>query len=163
MKPAHLYLSILLSLGLTACSDDDEKNSGSLQPPVTQPDQPAPEPNIPDEEVPIPEVLLDENFDKWTALSGDWIQPKNNAGQVYLENGDLYIDGRAHSTQMTTLLLPEKFQQLRNYRIDMEFSFEEALNEARWGSIIYRGADQFADPSFTPLLPVCHAGCYHQC
>ena len=150
MKPAHLYLSILLSLGLAACSDDDDKNSGSLQPPVTQPDQPAPEPNIPDEEVPIPEVLLDENFDKWTALSGDWIQPKNNAGQVYLENGDLYIDGRAHSTQMTTLHLPEKFQQLRNYRIDMEFSFEEALNEARWGSIIYRGADQFADPSFTP-------------
>lgn len=150
MKPAYLYLAILLSLGLTACSDDDEQTSGSPQPPIINPDQPVPEPSFPVEEVPVPKVFLDENFDQLIALPSNWMTPKNNTGSVYIKNGDLFVDGRAHNTQMTTVLLPEEFQKLRNYRIDMEFTFIESNNTGRWASIIYRGADQYADPSFAP-------------
>ncbi|MGE8538593.1 MAG: glycerophosphodiester phosphodiesterase family protein [Acinetobacter sp.] len=156
MKRAYLTTAILLSLSLTACSDDNDtvqQNPDISQPPISQPEPTPPtevEPEVPVEEVPIPEIYLDENFDQLTTLPGNWIVPKNNTGTVYIKNGDLHIDGRAHNTQMTRILLPETFQKLRNYRIDMEFSFEESNNTGRWGSIIYRGADQYADPSFTP-------------
>lgn len=137
MKRAYLTTAILLCLSLTACSDDNDtvqQNPDISQPPISQPEPTPPtevEPEVPVEEVPIPEIYLDENFDQMTTLPGNWIVPKNNTGTVYIKNGDLHIDGRTHNTQMTRILLPETFQKLRNYRIDMEFSFEESNNTGR--------------------------------
>lgn len=153
MKRAYLYSTILLCLNLAACSDDDDNNANVQQPPITAPELnpvPNPEPNLPAEPVPVPEIYLDENFDQMTALPATWMLPKNNAGSVYVENGDLYLDGRAHDTQMTSVMLPKEYQKLRNYRIDMEFSYIESNNDGRWASIIYRAADEFSDLAFSP-------------
>lgn len=149
MKRAYLYASILLCLNLAACSDDDDHHVTDTAPPVTAP-EPNPEPSVPAEPVPVPEIYLDENFDQMTALPSTWMLPKNNAGSVYIENGDLYLDGRANDTQMTSVLLPKDYQQLRNYRVDMEFSYLDSNNDGRWASIMYRAADEFADPAFSP-------------
>lgn len=147
MKRAYLYSTILLCLNLAACSDDDDQNNNVTGPNITSP---APQPTIPEQVVPLPEIYLDENFDQLNALPANWMLPKNNAGQVYIENGDLYLDGRANDTQMTSVLLPAEYQQLRNYRIDLEFSYVEANNDGRWASIMYRAADEYADPAFSP-------------
>ena len=148
MKRAYLYSTILLCLNLAACSDDDD-NHVNTAPPISVPDS-KPEPSLPSQPVPVPEVHLDENFDQMSALPATWMLPKNNAGSVYVENGDLYLDGRAHDTQMTSVMLPKEYQHLRNYRIDMEFSYLESNNAGRWASMIYRAADEFADPAFSP-------------
>ena len=139
MQRAYLYSTILLCLNLAACSDDDDQNNNVTGPNITSP---APQPTIPEQVVPVPEVYLDENFDQLNALPSNWMLPKNNAGQVYIENGDLYLDGRANDTQMTSVLLPAEYQQLRNYRIDLEFSYLESNNDGRWTSIMYRAADE---------------------
>ena len=127
MKFAKLSFTILLVLGLVACNDDHDssRNNGSNDMPVVTP--PAPTPTDPSEEVPQPKIYIDENFDQLSALPAGWIAPKANAGKVYIENSSLFIDGRANDTQMTSVILPEEFQKLRDYRIDIEFSYPEKI------------------------------------
>ncbi len=150
MKFAKLSFTILLVLGLVACNDDHDSsgNNGSNDTPVVTP--PAPTPTDPSEEVPQPKIYIDETFDQLSALPAGWIAPKANAGKVYIENGSLFIDGRANDTQMTSVILPEELQKLRDYRIDIEFSYPEKNNATRWGSIMYRAADALSEPAFTP-------------
>ena len=150
MKITHLTTAILLALTLSACSSDDENTS--TQPPVNpeEPTVPDPEPETPEQPVPVPEVYLDENFDQMTEIPATWSMPRSNAGTVYLSEGSLFLDGRANDTQMTSVMLPQEYQKLRNYRIDMEFAYVERNNGGRWGSIIYRAADHYAEPAFSP-------------
>ncbi|WOE32692.1 MULTISPECIES: glycerophosphodiester phosphodiesterase family protein [unclassified Acinetobacter] len=145
-KLSSLTLAILLTFNLTACFDNDDSNSTSnnTEPPTT------PKPETPDQEVPVPKIYLDEHFDQITALPPTWTTLRSNPGTVEIKEGSLWLDGRANDTQMTTLMLSPEFQQLRNYRIDIEFSYLERNNGGRWGSIIYRAADNYAEPAFTP-------------
>src|SRR5690606_40584707 len=115
-----------------------------------EPTVPDPEPETPEQPVPVPEVYLDENFDQMTEIPATWSMPRSNAGTVYLSEGSLFLDGRANDTQMTSVMLPQEYQKLRNYRIDMEFAYVERNNGGRWGSIIYRAADHYAEPAFSP-------------
>ena len=147
-KLTSLSLAILLAFNLTACNDNDD-NDGSSTLPET-PTTPAPEPETPEEEVPVPKIYLDENFDQLSALPASWTALRSNAGTVEVKDGSLFIDGRANDTQMTTLMLSPEYQKLRNYRIDVEFTYLERNNGGRWGSIIYRAADSYAEPAFTP-------------
>ncbi|MER8211186.1 glycerophosphodiester phosphodiesterase family protein [Acinetobacter baumannii] len=147
-KLTSLSLAILLAFNLTACNDNDDKDESSALPET--PTTPAPEPETPEEEVPVPKVYLDENFDQLTALPAAWTTLRSNAGTVEVKDGSLFIDGRANNTQMTTLMLSPEYQKLRNYRIDIEFTYLERNNGGRWGSIIYRAADSYAEPAFTP-------------
>lgn len=152
MKFTALTAAILLSLSLTACSDDDDQKN-----PAPNPDQtenpipsPEPEPETPEIEVPVPQVLFEENFNTLNEAPAGWTQLRTNPGTIEFKEGALFINGTANDTQMTTIMLPSELQKYRNYRIDMEFAFLEKNNGGRWGSVIYRSADQYADPAFTP-------------
>lgn len=149
MKFTTLTSAILLTLSLTACSDDDQKNAVS-NPDQTENPNPSPEPETPEIEVPVPKILFEENFNALTTIPNNWTQLRSNPGNIEVKDGALLINGTAHDTQMTTIMLPNELQQHRNYRIDMDFAFLENNNGGRWGSIIYRAADQYADPAFTP-------------
>ena len=148
MKYTQLCSSVLLALALSACggSDDDSSDSGSV---IENPKPEQPKPEQPEQ----PEtgaILLEEGFEKANALPAGWMTPSDNAGTASVKDGHLYIDGRAHSSNTTTVMLPEALQQQKNYRIDVEFTFENPINTGRWGSIIYRAAEATASPAYYP-------------
>lgn len=82
-------------------------------------------------------VLYQQDFTRQKSIPQGWRIPGNNAGNVYVENGVLNIDGRANAMQTTSILLPQNLEKQQNYRIDLEFSLDQALNNSRWGSVIY--------------------------
>ncbi|MEG0974145.1 MAG: IPTL-CTERM sorting domain-containing protein [Comamonas sp.] len=99
-------------------------------------------------------VLLTETFD--TVAKGElpagWRQAAWNVGTAYVEDGSLIIDGRKHGTNMTAVLLPESLETLSNYRIDVRFSFDEAINATRWGSVMYRTSAASNVPAHEPYF-----------
>ncbi|MDP2228921.1 MAG: glycerophosphodiester phosphodiesterase family protein [Moraxellaceae bacterium] len=120
----RLALVLTMTSLLAACDDDADKTSAIPRPP--------PEPQA--------QVLLEQNFEGLTALPAGWVLPSTNQGSVHVRDGSLFIDGRAHSTQMTTVMLPAALHGLSNYRIDVVFTFLESNNATRWGSVMYRAA-----------------------
>lgn len=135
--PLVLALTLAAVLG-TACGGGDD-DPPQPPPPAPQPQpQPQPQPEPPPE--PQPQVLLEESFDGLSALPAGWTLPSTNRGTVSVQDGSLFIDGRAHSTAMTAVMLPAALQSLSNYRVDMVFTFLESNNATRWGSIMYRAA-----------------------
>lgn len=82
-------------------------------------------------------VLYQQNFTQQKTIPQGWRIPGNNAGNVYVEKGILNIDGRANAMQTTSILLPQNLEKQQNYRIDLEFSLDQPLNNSRWGSVIY--------------------------
>jgi len=81
--------------------------------------------------------LYQQNFAQQKTIPQGWRIPGNNAGNVYVENGILYIDGRANPLHTTSILLPQSLEKYQNYRIDVELSLEQPVNNSRWGSVIY--------------------------
>ena len=78
----------------------------------------------------------DAAADPWPpscALPAGWTVPSNNRGTVSVADGALVIDGRAHSSLMTAVMLPAQFEQMSNYRIDVAFTFAQPNNASRWG------------------------------
>ncbi|MEG0343668.1 MAG: glycerophosphodiester phosphodiesterase, partial [Acinetobacter sp.] len=67
-------------------------------------------------------VLYQQDFTRQKSIPQGWRIPGNNAGNVYVENGVLNIDGRANAMQTTSILLPQNLEKQQNYRIDLEFS-----------------------------------------
>ncbi|MEF9994290.1 MAG: glycerophosphodiester phosphodiesterase family protein [Acinetobacter sp.] len=82
-------------------------------------------------------VLYQQDFTRQKSIPQGWRIPGNNAGNVYVENGVLNIDGRANTMQTTSILLPQNLEKQQNYRIDLEFSLDQPVNQSRWGSVIY--------------------------
>lgn len=82
-------------------------------------------------------VLYQQDFTRQKSIPQGWRIPGNNAGNVYVENGVLNIDGRANAIQTTSILLPQNLEKQQNYRIDLELSLDQPLNNSRWGSVIY--------------------------
>lgn len=82
-------------------------------------------------------VLYQQNFTQQKTIPQGWRIPGNNAGNVYVAKGILNIDGRANAMQTTSILLPQNLEKQQNYRIDLEFSLDQPLNNSRWGSVIY--------------------------
>ncbi|MCH7341785.1 DUF1080 domain-containing protein [Pelomonas sp. CA6] len=122
MRTSPTLLVTALALALAACGGGDGL---SLPPPALE--QPA-------------KLLLDESFDKNGELPAGWRLANGSAGSATVRDGSLYIDGRKHSSTMTTVLLPESLQTQANYRVDIDFSYLERNDAARWGSIVYRAA-----------------------
>lgn len=118
--------------------------------PPTEPATPEPEPEPQPEPEPEAKVLLEESFEGLTALPAGWRLKSNNVGTVAVQDGSLFIDGRAHSTNMTAVLLPQSLEALSNYRIDVVFTFGAANNNARWGSVMYRTSSDSATPVNEP-------------
>lgn len=170
MKLNTLTTAILLILTLTACSDDDDTGSPSNEtptspispetptspldpePPLNLPEEPntptpEPEPEVPTVEVPVPKVYLDEDFKNLTALPEAWTLSAKSVGEAYIKDGHLFIDGLKHNTTMTTLMLAPKYENLRNYRIDIEFTHVKSNNTGRWSSIVHRAA---SNPAIIP-------------
>lgn len=77
------------------------------------------------------------DFSKLQQLPKGWKIPGNNAGNIYLKDGFLWIDGRKQSFEPTSIILPTEFANLSHYRLDVEFSLQDATNPNRWGAIIY--------------------------
>lgn len=82
-------------------------------------------------------TLYQQSFVQQKTIPQGWRIPGNNAGNVYVENGMLHIDGRANSVSPTSILLPQNLEKQQNYRIDLEFTLDQAVNNSRWGSVIY--------------------------
>lgn len=83
------------------------------------------------------QVFYQQNFAQQKTIPHGWRIPGNNAGHIYIENGVLILDGRANAGQPTSVLLPQSLEKQQNYRIDVEFSLDQAVNSSRWGSVIY--------------------------
>ncbi|MET1116458.1 MAG: family 16 glycoside hydrolase, partial [Comamonas sp.] len=130
---------------MAACGGDNNNVSNPAQtgpatptlPTPEIPVTPAPTPETPD---PVAEVYIDESFDGLSALPAGWTALAANRGTVSVRGGSLYIDGRAHDSQMTSVALPASLQALDNYRIDVQFTLESPNNAGRWGSVMYRTA-----------------------
>lgn len=177
MQKHKIALAIATTLALSACGGGGNNNSDALAllalanannpaptnpqtPPPTDPGTPPTNPGTPDpgptdpEPQPEPEpeakVLLEESFDGLTALPAGWRLKSNNVGTVSVQDGSLFIDGRAHSTNMTAVLLPQSLEALSNYRIDVVFTFGAANNNGRWGSVMYRTSSDSATPVNEP-------------
>ena len=82
-------------------------------------------------------VLYQQDFTQQKTIPQGWRIPGNNAGNVYVENGVLNLDGRANAMQTTSILLPQNLEKQQNYRIDLELSLDQPVNQSRWGSVIY--------------------------
>lgn len=134
MKTTKLAALLTMAAVLAACGGGDDGTPPAPAPAPAPEPQPEPQP----EPEPQPRVLLDQNFAGLSALPAGWTLPSNNRGTVSVADGRLVIDGRAHSSQMTAVMLPAEFQQMSDYRIDVVFTFTEPNNASRWGSVMYR-------------------------
>jgi glycerophosphoryl diester phosphodiesterase len=87
-----------------------------------------------------------------TALPAGWRAATWNKGTASIDasTGNLLINGKADNTAMTAVLLPVALESLSNYRVDMEFSFEQPNNTARWGSVMYRTSPSTTTPAHEP-------------
>jgi hypothetical protein len=121
---------LALATALAACGGGDDNQTAPA--PEPGPTEPAPEPEV------QPQVLLEQSFAGLSALPAGWTVPSNNRGTVSVADGALVIDGRAHSSLMTAVMLPAQFEQMSNYRIDVAFTFAQPNNASRWGSVMYR-------------------------
>ena len=90
-------------------------------------------------------VQLD--FAQQPNIPSGWRIPGNNAGNIFIQDGFLQLDGRQSAIQTTSILLPIELAKLQNYRIDIEFALDQAVNPSRWGSVIY---DVTAAKGFIP-------------
>lgn len=82
-------------------------------------------------------ILYQQNFAQQKNIPQGWRIPGNNAGNIYIQNGVLMLDGRSNPLHTTSILLPQSLEKQQNYRIDVEFSIDQAVNNSRWGSVIY--------------------------
>lgn len=99
------------------------------------------------------QVYIDQVFDNTAAaLPEGWRKPNWNKGTVSIDSatGNLLVDGRAHSTSMTALMLPAELESLSNYRVEMEFTIDAANDAARWVSVMYRTSPESAAIAFDP-------------
>src|SRR5690606_1126455 len=100
--------------------------------------------------VPQPNTYLNLDFTEFYSIPSDWNILPSNPGSIQFKEGALLIDGLKYLTKPTTIMLSSDFQKLRNYKIELEFEYLERNNGTRWGSIIYRASDVFAQPEYTP-------------
>ena len=123
-----------LAVSLAACGGDNDNNPAPVDPatptqptpgipvtPAPTPETPAPGGTTPD---PVAEVYIDESFEGLSALPAGWTTLAANRGTVSVRGGSLYIDGRAHDTQMTAVALPASLHAMCNYRVDVQFTLE---------------------------------------
>lgn len=159
MKKQTLVVTLSLMLGLAGCSGEDQaKSTLPNTPEPTIPIQPEdPEPSLPPDlepetpiNVPQPKTYLNLDFTEIYSIPSDWNILPSNPGSIQFKEGALLIDGRKDLTKPTTIMLSSDFQKLRNYKIELEFEYLERNNGTRWGSIIYRASDVFAQPEYTP-------------
>ena len=151
-------LAALLAIQLAACGGGDSSSqpeAGTPSIPATPLDPATPvdpanpenpeKPSEPDSQPLV--TYLDQTFAGLSALPEGWTKPVANKGTVEVRDGHLFIDGRAHATQMTAVSLPESLQKLSNYRIDVDFTIEAATDSKRWASVMYRTS---ATPTMEP-------------
>ncbi|ENU60097.1 Glycerophosphoryl diester phosphodiesterase [Acinetobacter guillouiae MSP4-18] len=122
MKLSVLSFAVLISLPMLSHAELASKISTQNQPKLAA--QPL-------------KTLYQQSFVQQKTIPQGWRIPGNNAGNVYVENGMLHIDGRANSVSPTSILLPQNLEKQQNYRIDLEFTLDQAVNNSRWGSVIY--------------------------
>ncbi|QNP49470.1 glycerophosphodiester phosphodiesterase family protein [Diaphorobacter aerolatus] len=97
-------------------------------------------------------VYIDENFSGVAdeALPANWrVQPKMK-GKAKVTGGNLLIDGTPDASGMTGVMLPVNLETLSNYRIDMEFTMDSAVNTSRWASVMYRTSPLNTKQQFEP-------------
>ena len=82
-------------------------------------------------------IYLQLDFAQQASIPSGWRIPGNNAGNIFIRDGFLQIDGHQSAMQTTSILLPAELAKLQNYRIDVEFSLDQAVNPSRWSSVIY--------------------------
>ena len=101
-------------------------------------------------------VYLNQSFsDKTASLPAGWRVPSWNTakGTVTIDSitGNLLIDGtKAPSTSLTAVLLPATLEGLSNYRVDVEFTIDAAIDGNRWGSVMYRTSPTAVSPANEP-------------
>jgi len=122
MKLSVLSFAVLISLSMLSHAELASKISTQNQPKLAS--QPL-------------KTLYQQSFVQQKTIPQGWRIPGNNAGNIYVENGMLHIDGRANSVSSTSILLPQNLEKQQNYRIDLEFTLDQAVNNSRWGSVIY--------------------------
>ncbi len=85
-------------------------------------------------------VLYEEDFSTVTReLPEGWSRiGLMTDGAVIVHDQALIIDGTAHNTNPTGVLLPKFLESFSNYKIEAEMTYIAVNNEGRWNSIMYR-------------------------
>ncbi len=86
-----------------------------------------------------PKVILTENFEQ----TEDGLLPEGwdlitNFGEAYVQDGYLYVDGTVDDYAGTTISMPQELAGYSDYRIDVDFTIDEANNTSRWVGFKYR-------------------------
>ena len=133
MKLLNLSIALMGFMSITAYAESIEYKK--ITPTVKSQNVKS---NAPTTKAPLHQTtLLEEDFEKLKMLPSGWRIPGNNAGNISLQDGFLLLDGRSSSMTPTSILLPKDLEKVQNYRIDVDFTLDQALNNTRWGSIIY--------------------------
>ncbi|MFA0438737.1 hypothetical protein BCU70_05080 [Vibrio sp. 10N.286.49.C2] len=116
MSNNKLWVTSFVALTLVGCSDDKDDNT-----------------------VVESNVIVYENFEgiEEGSLPEGW-DIITNIGDAYIEDGSLYIDGRADNYTATAIELPQVVASHANYKVEVNFTIAEANNSSRWGGIKYR-------------------------
>ncbi|CUR46799.1 Glycerophosphoryl diester phosphodiesterase [Alloalcanivorax xenomutans] len=140
---------LCLSLLIAACNSSSNHNDPAPDPenPPTEPGEPGEpeepgEPGEPGEPEPEPRILLDETFEGDTLPEG-WAQYNGVDNAAYVQDGSLFIDGRADNYTATAVTLPAELGATGDYRIDAEFTIASANTASRWVGFIYRAGQSF--------------------
>lgn len=99
------------------------------------------------------QVYLNETFAGVTdgALPANWRTSNLAAGtSAKVMGNNLIIDGKANAYGMTGVMLPASLENLSNYRIDVEFTIDDAANDSRWVSVMYRASPAGTKNLFEP-------------
>ncbi|MGQ5390373.1 glycerophosphodiester phosphodiesterase family protein [Paenibacillus sp. M.A.Huq-84] len=95
-------------------------------------------------------VLLEDNFDGYAAgtLPPNWISDVNAGSDPFTVVKDTYGNGRMSfsgnaANKQSRITAPVQWD---NYVIEADLRFEGVLNDARWASIMFRGASNGKNP-----------------
>ncbi|MDR9829532.1 glycerophosphodiester phosphodiesterase family protein [Vibrio sp. FNV 38] len=114
----QLLASSVMTLALVGCNSSNEE---SVPPTET------------------PKVIFTENFEQTEngQLPEGW-DLITNFGEAYVQDGHLYLDGTVDDYSGTTISMPQELAGYSDYRIDIDFTIDEANSPSRWVGFKYR-------------------------
>lgn len=80
-------------------------------------------------------VIFKESFEGLSNIPSDY---QKVVGTSSIVDGSLFLNGRDSSGGTAIVLLPKYLEGFKNYVIEVDFKLNEATDDARWASVMYR-------------------------